>query len=352
MKKHPHTDPVAASFTLAFPELFPRARALAQRILGDRTLAEDVAAEAMARAYSNWERIDRTRAYRDGWVLRVTSNLAIDVLRRQEVRRRALIELGSSPPRDEDDPALRLALVDAIGRLSRRQRESVVLRHLAGLTQAEVAAALGIGTGSVARHLHRGLAALRQVLGDTTKESTGMDGARMKVSSIEEAIAARESGEVLQARVIEALPGRMAVDIGIPATYRSRGQQRGPRPDPADLVGTDIPCVVTGVDRESGTVRTANAIPAEELDAFRRRARALAQLQPGDVRRGRVCSVVDFGVFVDVGEITGLVHISEFEEGAEALPVGAELQIEVLEKDPEVQRISFRPHADRSAVGA
>ncbi|HVX43146.1 MAG TPA: sigma-70 family RNA polymerase sigma factor [Mycobacteriales bacterium] len=334
MKKHPESD---GSFTVAFPELFPRARALAQRILGDRALAEDVAAEAMARAYVRWDRIGGSPA-RSGWVLRVTSNLALDVLRHQQVRRRVLAELGVQRP-PEDDPALRLALVQALGRLPKRQRESVVLRHLGGLTRAEVAATLGVGVGSVARHLHRGLAALRQDLGDLH-----MDGVRMKISSIEEAAAALESGEVLQARVLEALPGRLAVDVGIPAVYRHRGEHRVG--DQSGLVGTDIPCVVTGIDRDSATVRTATPIPTAELAAFERRSRALAGLAPGDVRRGRVGSLVSFGAFVEVGELTGLVHSSEL--GGATPAVGDELDVEVLQKDPETLRISLRPYVPAS----
>jgi DNA-directed RNA polymerase specialized sigma24 family protein len=73
-----------AAYTAAFQELFPRAVRLAARILGDRSAAEDVAAEAMTRAYSAWDRIGSAPAYRTGWTLRVATNLAIDVVRRRE----------------------------------------------------------------------------------------------------------------------------------------------------------------------------------------------------------------------------------------------------------------------------
>lgn len=56
---------------------------------------------------------------------------------------------------------LRIVLSDALARLPRRQREVVALRYLADLSEAQVAASLGISTGSVKTHLHRGLISLR-----------------------------------------------------------------------------------------------------------------------------------------------------------------------------------------------
>src|SRR5688572_3065942 len=92
------------SFEEAFDLLFPRARRLAYRMLGDAAAAEDVAAEALARAYANWGKL-RDLAHRDGWVLRVATNLAVDSTR----KRRALLP---APARHEldDDTAVRLAL--------------------------------------------------------------------------------------------------------------------------------------------------------------------------------------------------------------------------------------------------
>ena len=67
---------------------------------------------------------------------------------------------------------LRRTLVQALLRLPRRQREAVALRYLVDLPEREVASVLGLSTGTVKTHLHRGLAALRTVLGP---ESLGGD---------------------------------------------------------------------------------------------------------------------------------------------------------------------------------
>lgn len=149
------------SFEQAFDELFLRSFRLAHRLLGDAAAAEDVAAEACARAYARWKRVGGL-PYRDAWVLRAASNLAIDTIR----KRKRTAPAAVAPPDMEDGVALRLALGAALRALPRRQRESVVLRHLAGLKESEVAELLGVSTGSVKQHTSRGLAALRDHLGD------------------------------------------------------------------------------------------------------------------------------------------------------------------------------------------
>jgi len=143
-------------FTAAFDELFPRAYGLARRIVGDPAVAEDVAAEALARAYARWGKVSQL-PWRDGWVLRVASNLAIDHVRRRPP------EVAAFAPADEDAVTLRLALAACLQALPRRQRQAVALHYLAGLTDAEVGQALGISAGSVKTHIHRGMAALRKV---------------------------------------------------------------------------------------------------------------------------------------------------------------------------------------------
>ena len=73
---------VEERFVAAFGRLYPRALRVAYRVVGDVSTAEDVAAEALARAYAHWERIE-SLPWLEGWVLRVTANLALDIARRQ-----------------------------------------------------------------------------------------------------------------------------------------------------------------------------------------------------------------------------------------------------------------------------
>jgi RNA polymerase sigma-70 factor (sigma-E family) len=155
------------AFDHAFSVLFPRAFRLTYRLLGDRAAAEDAAAEALARAFADWKRVAEL-PYRDAWVLRVASNIALDQIR----RRKQLPTVSPAQPEDEDAHAVRIALWAALRALPRRQREIVVLRYIAGLTEGEVAQLLGLSLGTVKTHVTRGRAALRLAMGD---EETAID---------------------------------------------------------------------------------------------------------------------------------------------------------------------------------
>jgi RNA polymerase sigma-70 factor (sigma-E family) len=145
-------------FEAEFDRLFARAFSVARRLTGDAASAEDVAAEALTRTYVHWTRVRRFE-YPDAWVARVATNLAIKSMRR-----------SASPPAavaadPSDEATLRLALVEALAQLPRRQREAVALRYLADLSIDEVAHALGVSTGTVKQSVHRALRTLRERVG-------------------------------------------------------------------------------------------------------------------------------------------------------------------------------------------
>jgi RNA polymerase sigma-70 factor (sigma-E family) len=154
-------ETAAPSFEEVFPVLIRDAYRVAYRLLGDRSEAEDVAQEACARAYSRWSSV---RDHAEPWCVRVASNLALDTLRSRSraVRRNAKLaatEVAAAGPVDE-----RLDLYAALAKLPRRQRETVVLRYLGDLSEAQTADLLGCSVGSVKTHASRGLAALKEVL--------------------------------------------------------------------------------------------------------------------------------------------------------------------------------------------
>lgn len=155
-------------FEESFERLFARSFHVAFRILGHSGEAEDVASDAMARALRSWRRV-RGMASPDGWVVRVTTNLAIDQIRRNQ----RLAEKTGAGSRSASRSALTAAVrsdeVDAridlhrvLGTLPRRQREVLALRYLADLSEAETAALLGIARGTVKRHANRGISKMRE----------------------------------------------------------------------------------------------------------------------------------------------------------------------------------------------
>ncbi len=156
MRRRDQQDP---AFEEAFDVLFSKAMRVAYRILGNAAAAEDVAAEALARTYVNWRKV-RDLPYREAWVLRVAGNLAIDETR----RRTPEIDLRIAPD-PQDTAIIRLVLGSALRKLSRRQRDVVVLRYLMGLSEEEAAEALGISLGTLRTHGTRALTSLRKRVG-------------------------------------------------------------------------------------------------------------------------------------------------------------------------------------------
>jgi RNA polymerase sigma-70 factor (sigma-E family) len=152
-------------FRQFYERLQPRAVGAARRMVGSAVLAEDLAAEAFARAYSRWSTV-RRHPNPDAWLLRVVGNLSIDHLRREARRPELRPEPGRHDPA-ADDAALRIDLTQALDTLSGRQQEVVVMRYLIDLSEEDVAVSLGMSTGSVKTHLHRATAKLRDQLGDS-----------------------------------------------------------------------------------------------------------------------------------------------------------------------------------------
>jgi len=157
---------VYVDFDDAFPELHQAAYRAAYRLLGNREGASDVAQEACARALDRWRSVGG-RSYTVAWVVRVATNLSIGEWRkrqrRDKVDPRDLVHDAFRPEHPVGD---RVDLHRALATLSKRQRETVVLRYVADLSEGDVAAALGCSVGSVKTHASRGLAALRAQLGD------------------------------------------------------------------------------------------------------------------------------------------------------------------------------------------
>jgi len=150
-------------FDATFDALFDVAYGVGLRILGQPADAEDVASEALARTLVRWSQL-HDADHLHAWVAKVAGNLAVDRTRR---RRRLAGDVGPEASVDHraEEVVLRDALRDALARLPRRQREVVVLRHLVGLPEADVAAALRISVNSVKKHAQRALQKLRIDLG-------------------------------------------------------------------------------------------------------------------------------------------------------------------------------------------
>ena len=166
----------AAAARLLAARLSPRAYAHAYRVLGDSAEAEDVTQEAMLRLWKQAADWDGARAQASTWLYRVVANLCTDRLRRRRPEPLDEASAPADPARSVEaqlqDTARHDALQAALMRLPERQRQAVVLRHIEGLANPDIAAILDVGVAAVESLTSRGkraltadLAAQRDALG-------------------------------------------------------------------------------------------------------------------------------------------------------------------------------------------
>ncbi|WP_149786420.1 RNA polymerase sigma factor [Lutimaribacter pacificus] len=158
----------------------PRVMAHAYRLLGDRDEAEDVAQEAMMRLWRIAPDWRQGEARVTTWLYRVVANLCTDRL-----RRRRGVDIDSVPEPQDDAPGADQALLQkaradalqaALGQLPDRQRQAVVLRHIEGLSNPEIAAIMEIGVEAVESLTARGKRALTDLLSGRRAELGFDDG--------------------------------------------------------------------------------------------------------------------------------------------------------------------------------
>jgi RNA polymerase sigma-70 factor (sigma-E family) len=136
------------------------------RLLGDPADAEDIVQNAFVRVYRRRRLRDPMQA---GAYLRQTVvNLCRSDWRHRQVVRRHAERLAPEVP-DDPDLAGRLAVRTALGSLPPREREAVVLRYFADLTEVAAAEAMGVSVGSVKGYTSRGLARLGEALGERAR---------------------------------------------------------------------------------------------------------------------------------------------------------------------------------------
>jgi len=154
-----------------------------------------------------------------------------------------------------------------------------------------------------------------------------------------------ESGEVFEARVADVVKGGLVVDVGVRGFIPASMVERHFVEDFSGYKGRTLRLVVKELDREAGRVILSHKDVLEMEHEARKRQR-MAELKPGDIVEGTVQRLTNFGAFVDVGGVDGLVHVSEIDwvhvdKPSDVLKEGEKVKVKVLKVDPEQERISL-----------
>ncbi len=161
-------------------------------------------------------------------------------------------------------------------------------------------------------------------------------------SGLEAAFAEKKN---ISGTVVEAIKGGLRVDIGVRAFMPASRSGARDQAELAALVGQQIECRITKLDTASEDVVVDRRVILEELQK-KAKAEAFDRLQEGEVIRGTVRSVTDFGAFVDLGGVDGLLHVADmsYQRGvkpAEVVKVGDQLDLKILKINRETRKIGL-----------
>src|SRR6202043_682799 len=156
---------------------------------------------------------------------------------------------------------------------------------------------------------------------------------------------AAESGEPVEGTVIEVVKGGLIIDLGVRGFLPASLVDIRRVPNLDEYMGQTIECKVIELNRSRNNVVLSRRAVLEE-QRKEDRERILDRLQPGQVVEGTISNIVDFGAFVDLDGIDGLIHISELSwshvnHPSEILNIGDKVTVKVLDIDRDRQRISL-----------
>ncbi len=156
---------------------------------------------------------------------------------------------------------------------------------------------------------------------------------------------ASESGEPVNGKVIEVVKGGLILDLGVRGFLPASLVDIRRVQDLDEFLGKELRCKVIELNRSRNNVVLSRRAVLEDERKEMRQA-ILDRLNPGDVIEGQISNIVDFGAFVDLDGMDGLIHISELSwshvnHPSEVLEIGQTVKVKVLDIDRDRQRISL-----------
>ena len=161
----------------------------------------------------------------------------------------------------------------------------------------------------------------------------------------ERVLEAHEKNEAITATVTQVVKGGVLVDLGMRGFVPASQIRRHPIGNLEEMVGKVLRLKVIDLDHKRRRVVLSQRVVLEE-ELNQKKQELLSTLQPGQIREGTVVRLADFGAFVDLGGVDGLIHNSELswsriKHPSEAVQIGDKVQVEIMKFDSEARKVSL-----------
>lgn len=166
-----------------------------------------------------------------------------------------------------------------------------------------------------------------------------------RIRGWEHVITHHKEGDVIKGMVSRRIKGGLLVDIGVPVFLPASQVDIRKPGDISRFIGTEIDCKILKIDTENHNIVVSRRKLIEE-ERQHSKERILQEIQTGQVRKGIVKNIADFGVFVDLGGLDGLLHISDMSWGrishpSEMVELDQEIECMVIGVDKDTEKISL-----------
>lgn len=166
-----------------------------------------------------------------------------------------------------------------------------------------------------------------------------------RIRGWEKILETKSEGDVVVGRVTRRIKGGLLVDIGVPVFLPASQVDIRKPGDISRFIGTDIDCKILKIDEENHNIVVSRRKLIEEQREDSKK-KLLDEIEIGQVRKGIVKNIADFGVFVDLGGLDGLLHISDLSWGrishpSEVVELDQEIECMVIGFDPDNERVSL-----------
>ncbi len=155
----------------------------------------------------------------------------------------------------------------------------------------------------------------------------------------------KKEGDVVKGRVIRRIKGGLLVDIGVPVFLPASQVDIRKPGDISRFIGREVDCKILKIDVDGRNIVISRRKLIEE-ERHSSKEKILAEIEVGQIRKGIVKNIADFGVFVDLGGLDGLLHISDLSWGrishpSEVVELDQEIECVVVGVDKEQEKISL-----------